>query len=329
MKTTISALSFFFLIACNCSQNSQETKSKATNQDAIESDLGAFNDSALKLIDYQMLPNIHGLSGIDWMKVDTVWNEGVRLLGVTDHIGKVPSKLLELKLVLSDGKLDTSTTYIKEKLNININAESIRSIGDKLYITSEGNNKITGIFTTDPKGENHKSVFTSKYYNNAGLESLAYDGSYIYTVMEKGDVGAVTIQKLEVSGKVMTNYKYQIEELIPTGGDITGITEMLHYKDNLFLILEREWSGVGAVKSYTEIALRLVELKDDTVIRHKSMDIDSLLGPKLNDNYEGMTWGPDYMGNKTLVLVSDDNGGGNQHTWIVVLAVNEEFLSKK
>lgn len=65
--------------------------------------------------------------------------------------------------------------------------------------------------------------------------------------------------------------------------------------------------------SYTPVAKTL--LLDLSTLQHDDGT------PLALDNIEGMTWGPEFNGKPTLVLVSDNNFGATQFTQFVALSV--------
>ena len=108
--------------------------------------------------------------------------------------------------------------------------------------------------------------------------------------------------------------------------NVNGITAMLEYEENKFLLVERAYqSGYGingnTVKIYqvqlndkTPNTLLIQSLKNKTafVVKKKLLfdfdDVRSELAQKIIDNVEGITFGPKLSnGNQSLILVSDDN----------------------
>ncbi|WP_177225871.1 esterase-like activity of phytase family protein [Arsenicibacter rosenii] len=103
-----------------------------------------------------------------------------------------------------------------------------------------------------------------------------------------------------------------------TGSLGNGISEILHYDTNTLLVLERCYDGKG---NGTSVKLFLATISDATKSLSKSLlfDFNDYLRP---DNLEGMTWGPDENGQRTLYVISDDNFSARQTTQLIVLTVD-------
>lgn len=120
---------------------------------------------------------------------------------------------------------------------------------------------------------------------------------------------------------------------------VNGLTELLEYAPDRFLVLERAFSaGHGTNGNTVRIfdvdasqASNTLQEKNLRKIKyqpaHKNLIFDfkpyrKQLKEQIIDNIEGMTFGPDLPnGNKTLLLVSDDNFSslGRQITQIILL----------
>ncbi|WP_225803846.1 esterase-like activity of phytase family protein [Streptomyces sp. NK15101] len=141
-------------------------------------------------------------------------------------------------------------------------------------------------------------------------------------------------------GRVLGQFAYPIEKIFaesdPTSpwGPDTGVPSILAFPDDpeRYLVLERTWvagsgykirlydattRGATDVQTMESLAGRAVVAMRKTLVA----DFDTL-GLSTVDNTEGMTWGPDLpSGERSLILVSDDNFDTEAVTQIVALAV--------
>ncbi|PPK68075.1 hypothetical protein CLV40_106308 [Actinokineospora auranticolor] len=158
---------------------------------------------------------------------------------------------------------------------------------------------------------------------------------------EHGALSRIVVQTRE--GRQLAQYAYPQEPVfakpVPaTGFATTGVTAILAVDPldpSRFLVLERSFvTGVGnKVRVYlvetagaSNVANR--DLADATGVRpvRKRLVADLAdLGLSTLDNIEGMTWGPTLRGGeRTLLLVSDDNFAATQVTQLVALGVRLE-----
>ncbi len=126
------------------------------------------------------------------------------------------------------------------------------------------------------------------------------------------------------SKKATKEYVYELSPLpLPKqkSSNMNGVSDILEYKKNQFLVIERAFQGRNIVKIFkatiedkTTNVLGLKELKNaDYVPMKKELLFDfetvkaQLTGQKI-DNIEGITFGETLPnGNKTIILISDDN----------------------
>jgi len=155
------------------------------------------------------------------------------------------------------------------------------------------------------------------------------------------------------TGAAGPEYLYNVEPVAlapsPAGGFATnGLVELLAVGDRQFVAVERSFAagaatpGVGPNGLPTGNTIRLfyVDARSATdvsgiasltgsgavaVSKTLMLDLSDLRhddGTALAlDNIEGITWGPDFNGKPTLVLVSDNNFGATQFTQFVALSV--------
>ncbi|MFI6029143.1 esterase-like activity of phytase family protein [Amycolatopsis magusensis] len=146
---------------------------------------------------------------------------------------------------------------------------------------------------------------------------LLQDGPEATT--ERGAVSRILVQGRV--GPVFAQYRYQQEPIFaqadPPGAFANnGVTSILHAEHNRFLIMERSFvTGVGN-------KVRVFEIDLTKPGRKKLVTDLSTLGLSTVDNVEGMTWGPRLpSGERTLLLVSDNNFAATQVTQVIALAV--------
>lgn len=157
---------------------------------------------------------------------------------------------------------------------------------------------------------------------------------------EHGALGRVTAQ--DRSGEVVAQHAYPMEPVFaesPNGGfSNNGVVSILAADEQdpyRYLVMERSFvTGVGnSVRIYEVDARGATDIRDVTSLQgadvtpvRKELLIDLAdvdlgeHGPV--DNVEGMTWGPTQPdGERTLVLVSDDNFSPEQKTQLIALGV--------
>ncbi|MFN7725817.1 MAG: esterase-like activity of phytase family protein [Rubrivivax sp.] len=153
------------------------------------------------------------------------------------------------------------------------------------------------------------------------------------------------------TGQAGAEFVYNVDPVAlapnPAGGFATnGLVEMLAVGDRQFIAVERSFAagaatpgtGPNGLPTGNTIRLYMVDARGATDVSA----LDSLVGQAYTsasktllldlsdlrnddgsalalDNIEGITWGPEVNGLKTLVLVSDNNFGGTQFTQFVAL----------
>ncbi|MFF5985826.1 esterase-like activity of phytase family protein [Prauserella flavalba] len=212
----------------------------------------------------------------------------------------------------------------------------------------------TGAYVRDlPIPDNERMTETAGPRRNQVLEGMTFAGlgSLVVTALEgpllqdgpeatpeHGALSRITVQARR--GPVLAQYAYEQEPIFaapaPGGSANNGVVSILaagHADPTRFLVLERAYvSGVGN-------RVRIFEI--DTSGATNVLRVDSLAGAKKVkpvrkrlvadladlplehvDNVEGMTWGPRLAtGERSLLLVSDDNFSGGQVTQVIALAL--------
>lgn len=191
--------------------------------------------------------------------------------------------------------------------------------------------------------------------NNLAFESvtLSPSGALVYTATENAlvqdgpaaGVGQTTVSRIlsysTATGLSGAQYAYVADAVaqtpVPGGSFATnGLVELLAIGEQQFLAVERSFStGVGnTIKLYFADAGAATDVSgladlDGEIYTPLSKNLLLDLGTLVNDdatnlvldNIEGITFGPEFNGNPTIILVSDNNFAGTQFTQFVALGV--------
>lgn len=156
--------------------------------------------------------------------------------------------------------------------------------------------------------------------------------------LQHGALVRVTQQSRD--GGVLGQFAYPLEKIFtaPDGSSTyppdTGVPTILAYPGDpsRYLVLERTWvAGAGykirlfdaTTRGATDVR-RINSLVGQKIVPMRKKLVADLadMGLSRIDNTEGMTWGPDLPnGERTLVLVSDDNFAEDAVTQIVALGI--------
>lgn len=179
--------------------------------------------------------------------------------------------------------------------------------------------------------------------------ALSKNGRTIFAAMEgplvedgpmpsvsKGGVVRISTYDAAI-GLAGPEYAYVTDPLPPGGSDGSlGVSEILSVTDDSLLVLERFFSGELGNKIRLYLAQRTrvttdISRKDSLatsrwvpMAKTLVLDFDTLKGVRL-DNFEAMSWGPIMPGgNRTLVVLSDDNFNPTQVTKALVFEVGHK-----
>lgn len=196
-----------------------------------------------------------------------------------------------------------------------VDAEGIRFLaasGNLLWINENDSDGVPALRIMQVDGLTIQAYplpenYTSELRDNKALEALAIspDGTRIYLGTENGlqqeDANLSRILMLEAeSGEALAEWVYPLEDIHGN-----GLTELLALDEDTLLALERAYSrGVG-----NTIHLFTVDVSEEEHPLEKTPVLalhEGDYGLDL-DNIEGMTWGEDINGQRTLILVSDNN----------------------
>ncbi|WP_030559245.1 esterase-like activity of phytase family protein [Streptomyces aureocirculatus] len=156
--------------------------------------------------------------------------------------------------------------------------------------------------------------------------------------LERGALVRVTQQNRQ--GDVLGQFAYPLEKIFtepdPTSpwGPDTGVPAILAFPEDpsRYLVLERTWvagagfkiriydattRGATKVQNMDSLAgQKIIPMRKTLVTDFHDLDLSTV------DNTEGMTWGPTLPnGERTLLLVSDDNFAADEVTQIVALSI--------
>lgn len=174
---------------------------------------------------------------------------------------------------------------------------------------------------------------------NLGFESAGVEDRYLFTANEGAlyqdgppatiDTGSpVRILRYDLrTRRLERQWRYVTDPVaeppVPdTAFAVNGVVELLPLDDDRLIAMERSFS-VGAPDTGNTIKLYEVALrKDGTARKRLLLDLDELGIPL--DNVEGMTFGPRLRhGDRSVVLVSDNNFAATQFTQFLLFALHD------
>ncbi|KGL63072.1 esterase-like activity of phytase family protein [Polaribacter sp. Hel1_85] len=319
---------------------------------------------------------IGGLSGVDYSNgfyyfvVDD--SRDPRFVKAKIDIEKNKIKSIDFKNVVCLN--DTITAFYKETF-LDLESIFIDKETQEVNFVSEGSiikGKSPSVFTTDSLGNFVQNYTIPNYFIPNAIAKLKHNGAFegsskginnkgFWVAMESpllSDGEEPTFTKTsspirityfdKAAKKATKQFAYQLEHITkPSQGrtNLNGLTAILEYKENHFLIVERTYqSGYGAlgniirifeasVDENTSNILDIESLRETSFIPLKKRlvfdfeDIRDRLTGGIIDNIEGITFGEKLAnGNQSLVLVSDDNfqAYGKQLNQFVLLEIKNK-----
>lgn len=196
--------------------------------------------------------------------------------------------------------------------------------------------------------------------NNLAFESLTLssDGTRAYVATEGALVqdgpaatlaGGSNSRMAEfnlASGQRTAEYVYRTDAIVaaPTPGGFAdnGLVEMLAVSEGRFIAMERSFStGVGFnIRLYLTDTVGATDVSSLASLQGASfngmrksllLDLGTLRNDDgsalLLDNVEGITWGADAGGRRTLMLVADNNFSSAEFTQFIALGVNGDLAT--
>lgn len=219
-----------------------------------------------------------------------------------------------------------------------------------LYIADERNRK-TSLLKNQLDGQSPDVIKLPKKFKkmrqNSGFEGMTFsdDGKRLFLGLESALItesncgitdkvsGITRILELDLAGKAVAEYAYPLLNLANKGLSGNGLTELLHWKEDLLLVLERAYFPILKKNSIRIYLINLAEadniqhlnicdLPDDTKILHPILlfDFEKAISEgqlKRIDNAEGMCWSHD---KSQLIIVTDNNFNASQETQFVQLS---------
>jgi 3-phytase len=181
---------------------------------------------------------------------------------------------------------------------------------------------------------NPNAAGTRGVRQNLGFESAATRGKHLYTgtenaLVQDGPAATLTngspVRLLRYDlkkNRLQRQWTYLTDPIAEpfTGFGVNGLVEVLPLGKNRLITMERSFS-VGAPGTGNKINLYVTELhKDGTTEKTLLLNLDALGLPL--DNVEGMAFGPKLRGGqRTLLLVSDNNFAASQFTQFLLFAI--------
>ena len=336
-------------------------------------------DVQLKFLDETIIPadldfqgtRVGGLSGIDFKngKYYLVSDQASkpRIYSAKIDIENNSLKNIEFEEVFNIAK---TKKFNEEFLDL----EAIRFDGQKneFTVVSEGlisDGKSPGIYTINKRGEVTKNFEIPEHFKAEGdqkprnngvfegiTESFDKKGYWVATELplEKDaskpkifpSRSHIRITKFDKqTGEAIRQFTYQLDGIskLPINYfAVNGVTELIEYEQDQFLILERSYSaGYGShgntVKIFTADAseatntLGMHQLRGEKYAKARKKlifnfkSVKDQLTDKIVDNIEGMTLGPVLEnGEQTLLLVSDNNFNSfaKQITQVILMQIN-------
>ncbi|CAM1349195.1 esterase-like activity of phytase family protein [Tenacibaculum crassostreae] len=239
----------------------------------------------------------------------------------------------------SEGSIQLEKDPSIFKVDLEGNFVEETSIPDYFKATSKAKPKHNGVFEGSSKSFDNKGFWVAM---EAPLEADGEEPTFHKTQ------SPVRITYFDnASNKATKQFAYQLEKIDKQAkGDVNlnGVTAILEYKKNHFFVIERIYqSGYGSYGNVVRIfnakidrnstnTLEVQSLKEQEYIPLKKellLDfsiIQDQLTDKIIDNIEGITFGPILSnGNKSLLLVSDDNFQvyGRQLNQFLLLEIQE------
>jgi hypothetical protein len=173
--------------------------------------------------------------------------------------------------------------------------------------------------------------------HNLGFESAATRGKHLYTgtegaLVQDGPAATLTngsparLLRYDLKRNALRRqWTYVVDPVAEppnpsTAFAVSGLVEVLPLGKNRLITMERSFS-VGAPDTGNTIKLYLTELRRDGSTRKTLLLNLDTLGIPL-DNVEGMAFGPRLRkGQRTLLLVSDNNFAATQFTQFLLFAL--------
>jgi hypothetical protein len=298
---------------------------------------------------------IGGLSGMDYLN-DTLFfvvDDPVKPRILKGKLEGVEGNKVNVNFLETVYLIDSTSTFFNKHF-LDLESIFVHEKTGRIHLTSEGsinNSKEPILFSINRFGMHPKKIELPKYltddknhFHNKSFESscLAYSkkGFWFATEEPLRRDGELTDFNKTNSPLRFSFYDFEEEgvtkqfayslgkiDLKPNGNvKINGVTALLEYEENKFLVVERAYvSGYGSYgnvvkifnaeidKSTSEVSgiegllgQEFTPMKKELILNLN--DIKDNLTDGIVDNIEGITFGPKLPnGNRMLILVADDN----------------------
>jgi len=316
----------------------------------------------LKFLDEYVLPAdtklentiVGGLSGIEYKNgkyyliSDQPSNPRIYRANISIHNNKFKKLTIEQLISIKKNGKFSKEVFDLEALRFNESKQ-------EFIVTSEGNideGKDPGIYRISNNGEIQDAFTIPEYFkagneqkprNNGVFEGItkSFDqrGYWVATEspLEKDSSkpkifpsrSHIRITKFDKNtGEAIKQFTYKLDGIAKFPINyfaVNGLTEIIEYAENKFLILERSYSAgygshgntvkifeVDASKASNTLALNQLKGEDYETAEKKLLfnfkSVKDKLTREIVDNIEGMSFGPALKnGKKSLILVSDNN----------------------
>ncbi len=334
----------------------------------------------LKLLDEYVIPSstfyegeeIGGLSAVEYAEgqLYLLDDRSSKPIIYTANLHVENQKIIEVDFINSMNLKKTDTAFQQMALDL----EALSYADGNFWLASEGGisyKKNPSIFQVNKEGKLVNQMKLPAYFeiggvnqprNNGVFESLSFD------FKDSNLLWSATELPLEEDGKppflwnrfspvrfsqfqtesleIQQEYAYPLDRVVKwplLPFVINGVTEILAYQNNRFLVIERAFSA-GRGKRSNRVKLFLADFSEaestlNQPVLDKSFqlaekelildfkDIRKQLPSKIIDNIEGMCFGPQLKnGNRTLLFISDNNFNsfGEQITQLIWMEVLED-----
>lgn len=207
-----------------------------------------------------------------------------------------------------------------------------------------GQIKLPELFNPEKTGKQKTGVRSNGSFE--GL-SLSPSGQYLWALAEQpllqdhkkwqqGDAGETRLLRFKKSKEgwqIDGEWIYPIDAVsVPSGGSVVlgqGCSEILAISDTELIVMERAAHTNGLQVNYdiklyqTSVRVSAASKPQKTLSKALLFNFDTIKEKMADgkglDNFEGLAWGPEVKGQKTLLVVSDDNFISAQRTLWVAL----------
>ncbi|WP_165764933.1 esterase-like activity of phytase family protein [Flavobacterium davisii] len=350
-KHMMMGISFSIFLLTSCSKVEDEQAIQTTEKENISNE----SKVKLKFLDEYIYPlngnfknlPIGGLSGIDYdfendlyyIVSDDPNNPRYYTANIDIKNSKINKPIFTDMFVFDKKAPFYSSTFL--------DLESILYLNNQIIISSEGNiygHQKPSIFSSDKKGNflsefTVPNIFLQETRNNGSFESLtkSFDKQGIWSANElplKTDGSEPDFPQTnspvrftyydQNTRQATKEFIYELSALTQpriNGNDMNGVSDILEYKKDHFLVIERAFQNENIVKIFdasittnSTNSFGTKSLKSEKYIPMKKElvldfnDIKKFLKQNKIDNIEGITFGKNLPnGNRTIIVISDDN----------------------